>query len=389
VCANENIVLHCGQTRCRVFDWFYFSLFCELNLQLNDRLLFKSLDPDLIIDGFRGWLGLVFMSLYGFRGSKLSGKGPEATFCFSEPIWSQLSSDLSTLFGYSRSQTTDPRDRVYAMLRFTAGFMQLGLKPNYRISTEEVFTRTTVEILIAAQSWSAKQFIYPSASPFLPSWAIDFTLPTVDTECFLDRIGDDINAAPSTRSNVAELGPGIIISAGFVYDEIVAVTPIYSPLDLKLSFADGDSDITWIFWKWWNTLTNSDNPRSVSRRENGLWASYCRTLCLDSEDFCRKDVASCHPCKLDSDPVKRRLPIGLWLLLKSSTFRSARLVVTRTGQIGLAPLAVEPGDYIAILAGGDVPFTLRKVRMEGIYRDAYKLLGCCYIDGQPPNYMST
>jgi hypothetical protein len=100
------------------------------------------------------------------------------------------------------------------MLDFMPGFMQLGLKPNYRIPVEEVFIRTTLEVLKAIRSWSEPRFIYPTASPYLPSWTIDFTLPAADTKNWLDRLGDEFNTAPGTRSSVMRPVPGVIISPG-------------------------------------------------------------------------------------------------------------------------------------------------------------------------------
>jgi hypothetical protein len=354
---------------------------------LDDPVLFKTLDPDLVIVGFLGWLNLIFRSLTEFRNYEISVKGMEAISRFTETIGSQLSGDLSSLFDSGRWQTTDPRDRVYAMMGSMPGFMQLGMKVNYRISPEELFIRTTVEILRAVQKWSDPQFVYPSASPFLPSWTIDFTLPTTDTEQWLRRTCDKFNTAPGAKFNVTELCPGVIISAGFVYDEIVAVSPVHSLIDPRKPI--NSPGIELLFWKWWNFLMNSDNQRLLSRRENDRWASYCRTLCLDSKEFSQKGAASFRQWKLDSDPVKRNIPWKLEWMLKSSISSSARLVITRTGRIGLVPLAIEPGDYIAILAGGDVPFALRKVRKEGVYRDAYRLLGGCYVDGQLSNSMSS
>lgn len=81
---------------------------------------------------------------------------------------------------------------------------------------------------------------------------------------------------------------------------------------------------------------------------------------MDPKDFL-ENAAYFGQWKLDNSPVgvEQELPWELRFLLRGSyTFRSARLVVTRTGRIGLAPLAIEPGDYIGILAGGDVPFAL-------------------------------
>ena len=391
VCANEDVVLHCGQTRCHVLDWLRFFIFCTATFYLSDTLSIispeaKLAEVTLAINGFLGWVDHVVRSLVSSLHSGFSGEGPEATISVDESIRSQLPTNLSNLFYHGRWQTADPRDRVYAMIGYMPGFMQLGVRPNYRLPTEEVFIRTTLKLLHTLQSWSILHFIHPSASPYLPSWTIDFTLHTADTKCFLG-ITSPFSTAAGAKSNVRELGPGIIISAGFVYDEILAVSPVRSPLDLDREAQS--------FWKWWYSLTNSQNKQYISRRsayaqEIDLWMSYCRTVCVDSEKYL-KYASTFRQWKLDNSPVGvgQGLPWELGYSLKPYIFSSARLVITRRGRIGLAPLAIEPGDYIAILAGGAVPFALRKVRKEGACRDAYRLLGGCYIDGQPFNSMSS
>jgi hypothetical protein len=387
VCANEDVVLHCGQTRCRVLDWRDLSSFCEHRFSIVEGggQLLKDLDPDLAVSYFLGWLRFVDEPMHGSRRSR--------------SIWDKLSSDLSNLFDRGCWQTTDPRDRVYAMLVSMPGFMALHLKPNYRMDTEEVFVRTTVEILKVNQSWSAEQFIYPSASPFLPSWTIDFTLPTAatrDRQLWCHRyLEKRFKAHGCARSRIRESKPGVLLSAGFVYDEIVAVTPVFSPLDLNGVPADEFSEARSLFWKWWNFLINSNTKDCISSNpayahEIDLWVSYCRTLCVDSRDFASK-AASFRQWRLDNSSagVGQAMPYKLGIELRSDIFRTTRLVTTRKGRIGLAPLTVERGDYIAILAGGQVPFALRKARKEGVYRDAYRLLGGCYVDGQPSNSTSS
>jgi hypothetical protein len=56
LCANEDVVLHCGQTRCRVLDWRDLSSFCEHRFSIVEGggQLLKDLDPDLAVSYFLG-----------------------------------------------------------------------------------------------------------------------------------------------------------------------------------------------------------------------------------------------------------------------------------------------------------------------------------------------
>lgn len=392
-CANEDVVLHYGQTRCRVVDWLDFVEFSENNFHITDSPFFKKLYPNagldeanLVIRYFTDWLGTVQSTMAEFRGATLSNDGSKATMCFRRSMQCHVARDLCALFHSARRQTTDPRDQVYAILGYKPGFMQLGVKPNYNADTEEVFIRTTVEVLQAVQSWAEAPFINPSASPFLPSWTIDFTLPTVtkDNPLFLDDFrADHFSAACDAKFRLKEVKEGVILSAGFVYDKVVAVLP--GPIPLSSASANRERETYLLVSRWWDNLNSEQHMKYISRNpahvhNTDVWASFCRTLGLGAKD---KEAAACRPWMLDN--VLDRAFEGsrtFELLLFNTHLGSAKLVVTRNGHIGLVPLAVEPGDCIAILAAGNVPFAIRKVRTKDMHGDAYRLLGGCYIDGQ-------
>jgi len=60
---------------------------------------------------------------------------------------------------------------------------------------------------------------------------------------------------------------------------------------------------------------------------------------------------------------------------KASHTMNRRMFTTRDGYIGLGPKELHPGDRIALLSGGRLPFVLRP---DG---SAYQLIGDCYIHG--------
>lgn len=58
--------------------------------------------------------------------------------------------------------------------------------------------------------------------------------------------------------------------------------------------------------------------------------------------------------------------------------RTQRLVMTRSGRIGMAPNEARKGDLICIFLGSDVPVLLRPAKIP---KDSAKLIGSCYIHG--------
>jgi predicted acylesterase/phospholipase RssA len=55
--------------------------------------------------------------------------------------------------------------------------------------------------------------------------------------------------------------------------------------------------------------------------------------------------------------------------------------------MGLAPLDAAVGDRIAILASGNVPFVLRPVPVDYAGKEAYRIIGGCYVDGIQNSYL--
>lgn len=99
--------------------------------------------------------------------------------------------------------------------------------------------------------------------------------------------------------------------------------------------------------------------RSLENSEEGIPASQ-----LDSANTMLQETLTAEARAL---PFSRQLSI---------IFVSKRLVTTRKGFIGAAPLSVRPGDEVFLLSGGKVPFILRP-KEPGVW----KLVGESYIHG--------
>lgn len=83
---------------------------------------------------------------------------------------------------------------------------------------------------------------------------------------------------------------------------------------------------------------------------------------------------------LDKEPVAAgfREKSMMYEALLDSYILGWRFVITKSGRCGIAPNGVLPGDNVAILSGGKVPFILREGLKPGL---GIFLVGECYIDG--------
>jgi hypothetical protein len=66
--------------------------------------------------------------------------------------------------------------------------------------------------------------------------------------------------------------------------------------------------------------------------------------------------------------------------------RGRRLIISSSGQLGLAPIATQPGDCILIITGHGVPVVARAARprtdnLDGPGDILWHLIGECFVDG--------
>jgi hypothetical protein len=171
-CVNEQVWLHYGQSRCRVKMLSFLTRNDFLNISALSawierwqlRSILRFFDWIKAMDLAR----FTMIHLRQFTRSQFKTK-------YETIVAEMAEHDLAALARSSR-QTSDPRDQVYSRITSSTGFMFLGIKPDYTLMTMQVFIATTTALLHASQSWAHQQFFIPSESPFLPSWAIDFSL---------------------------------------------------------------------------------------------------------------------------------------------------------------------------------------------------------------------
>ena len=157
---------------------------------------------------------------------------------------------LLIMFTANCWHTSDPRDRVNAIMSAMPLYYTLGFQPDYSKSTEDVFISATVHFLRTGRSWSHLQFLAPSGSPYLPSWAIDFT----EARSFDDwgyssassqqgssywfhhalRMFDTgesrFRADAKTPFRLRQMSQGVLETAGFIVDKVVSVSSWFTAI---------------------------------------------------------------------------------------------------------------------------------------------------------------
>jgi hypothetical protein len=290
-----------------------------------------------------------------------------------------VSLSLTVLGRSNHWQTADQRDRVYALMGAMGGFAALDLKPNYKDTVEELFKKTTVQILTVGQSWSHLQFFYPSASPFLPSWTIDFTR-CINMENYargnlLYHHSKRWKAAGDSKLRARRgclCSSGVIYTAGFLFDDIIAISN-YRPPQKSDDVYNQKAEAWLDLWRKYRHYVRDKAQYLTEDLDHVCYRTWSGGMVKNEEFGAQHSEAA----QNGSD----ELHSALWQAINNQ-FKSRRFVITKQGYIGLVPDTSQVGDRVGILASGSMPFVLRKVETAQVRGDAYILIGGCYVDGK-------
>ncbi|KAL6705440.1 hypothetical protein ACN47E_006705 [Coniothyrium glycines] len=306
---------------------------------------------------------------------------------------------LDLLMRWRHRLSTDPRDKVYALL----GLLQANCLPtaqpcSYSINVVDLFAGVTVDLIRYEEGLRAllgAGGVSPTTLE-LPSWVIDFT--------YLDVIGRRQLKwwTHSHRywafSACGQSKPGIKVSKdkrrlalnGIHFDEIVAVNEVYRVREDEVIKEH----------RLWNNMLSAQKLVQLHEYSGttvrlypagGSWHSAMwRTMIGDL-------VMAEYPVERANDHHESRFN-GIWSRLKQGKpvkesnvlFESLcgilpnhAFFVTKEGYLGIGPPHTQPGDWVWIFHGGQVPFIMRKhhkmVADDGVHW--LSLVGDCYLHG--------
>ena len=316
-------------------------------------------------------------------------------------------------------ESTDPRDKIFALLSLAADreeLEKLGVFPNYSRSCKETYT-TVMLVLLQRGHMSLLSFCQtPKIQSSLPSWVPDWSRST--TDMLQDVENDHVTAYPKfsasgvqpSHSKVTAIwreGAVEAISVEcHVYDEIIKVGSFPGrvsshevPLEETSSWP-----VKWVveilrltYQERQLYVDFSDRLRAAARTSIG-GVGYNK----DAELVRVGDDRFLDAVVLLENGIKHingnHIKVGLRQLLKNGNFEGklnrknsirSRLgseiigkslgrlpFITSKGHLVLGPEYAERGDFIALIKGSQVPFILRR-QSDG----QYQLIGEAYVDG--------
>jgi hypothetical protein len=385
-CAKSAMV-YCGE---EAIPWSTLDAICDILKTVDSQLhsLFYT-HPSYIRTLIHG----------GPRGLQLSRYSPHLT---APPL-------LELLLSHKSKKSTDPKDKVYALVGISSSRHTFG-NIDYSLSMREIYTHTARHIISTSQKLDVICVKQHDIDQYdLSSWVTDWTRPPAASGAVVIGLHHHVppfSASGNTLASASFLQEGCVLKTkGVVLDTIRTVCMPYK----KHGTPSEIIPLLEVFHDWWNTFVASySNSLSAQTRfaraiSCGSWEfeseeEYAAKLeaifalsdrLLSDSDMLRLDppsrpssmansVASLVEEEEDSlavgenDEEKERLSA---VLEAGSMMNRRRLFLSTSGFIGLAPWDAKEGDFVCVLLGCRFPVVLRREERN------YVLIGEAYIDG--------
>ena len=387
-CARDSIV-YCGTD---AITWRELNSVCDIFKAEEGHL------RDLFYNKPSSWWTLI---RGGPRSLQLSRYSPDLD---APPL-------LELLLSHKSKKSTDPKDKVYALIGICSSRDTFGAI-DYSRSMRDIYTHTARHIISTSGKLDVicvKQHDIPQFN--LPSWAPDWTRPPLNSGAYsgslvvgLQHHEPEFAAAGNSLAQFDFIDDGYILkAAGFIVDTI---TSVGMPFKQK-GYPKVVEPALHVFHDWWNLFASSfpDSSslpaqaafgRAISCgnwmfEDEGVYENKLRAVfelsgsVLADEDVLQIDTPPApslsssvsslvdENAELDDDANDKEQRAVI--INAAITMNRRRLFISWAGVVGLSPWNAAVGDVICVLLGCRFPIILRPA--EG----KYILVGEAYVDG--------
>ncbi|KAL9106013.1 MAG: hypothetical protein Q9227_008921 [Pyrenula ochraceoflavens] len=294
---------------------------------------------------------------------------------------------LSVLRKFRSREASDSRDKVFAVLGIVSQSDENPLTPDYSLDSEEVFRRTTIQLISKMQSLSALAgttgYVKQQRQTHVPSWVTDWTKEVPPLESERLRRTQLYHASGSTIGRVALHGTNVLEVTGLIVDEIIA-TGYIAP-------EGGRTRLRGII-KQWDSLRQQKSPLTSLE-------SFCRVVCADvvgtsgpfkasdnslssfEHEYLRatEEVQAAYTAWEGDQQIQANRHtsyVGDYMVKlvedkETSSMKNSfqyavetasslrRFFVTASGRIGIGPSSLRKHDNVCLLLGSRLPFVIR------------------------------
>jgi len=313
---------------------------------------------------------------------------------------------LELLLTHKSKKSTDPKDKVYALVGISSSRHSFGVI-DYSLSVQEIYTHTSRHIITTSQ----KLDIICVKNHFLndyglPSWVPDWTRPPQNsgsTIMGLHHHEPAFTAAGDTIADIEFLHNGSVLKTkGIIIDTITTLGMPYK----KSGAPSNVVPALEAFHDWWSIFISAHST-SLSSQIRFSRAITCGTWNFSSEEayaakleaiFALSDGLLSESEFLRSGPPSRSSTMGSSvfslteeemdvegqgegeeeekvqfqaILEAGQTMNKRRLFLSEGGLVGLAPRNAEEGDIVCVLLGCRFPVVLRRGVLTTLVGEAY------------------
>ena len=355
-------------------------------------------------------------------GIKLMVNHPNKNEIFSlkSLLWHSCETWSGSLVGQTgRLEATDPRDKIFGLLGIASDCQELGIlgvKPDYTLSCRDVYTIATAALLKRGEMSILSWCQLPQSLKDLPSWVPDYSQPfNSPLQAYISTVDSTVKLHPEYKAGKSERRASIVFKtndvitglglSGTIWDSIHAFGISYDEISKQPLVKFNSWGRPWILeLDRLSRLRESCFSSEQSRQDAIIWTT--------TADFTRHQDGSWGRMNshravaatlvtfggLDQNLI---MASGLGLLLQRNGLpplitdeaiqrwdvlsylgdigiraRRRKPFITTKGNLGLGPLAMQEGDMVAVLAGANVPFIVRKAT-EG----RLEIVGEAYVNG--------
>ena len=309
----------------------------------------------------------------------------------------QKEPSMGALLAMTRSrESTDPKDRLYALLSLASPLERGIIQPDYypTLTYHDVLKKFFISTFVTLKTLKYLMPSFPECndqqSLHSPSWFADPCLPTNGGSLQLD---DQLYKAAGDTNASIDFSNDILSVAGKVVDVIdqTSAECLYNPPGESKDVYKSATLRRWLEESHDLAFGNVDADTDLSKTTVRA-ASYARTLILECQPSWRilltpEEIVGFYETlqrllasfKTDGELAQSKdLLSDKELEMVSGLGKCLRRKFCTTGnqRFAAAPRAVQKGDVVCILYGHGIPQILR-----GASHGHYRLIGGCYLDG--------
>lgn len=305
---------------------------------------------------------------------------------------------LHTLVHARGAQATDPKDKVFGVMKMTSQ----TINPDYSKAVSEIYieaAQMSVSDSIEASSIGSLLCCVDHEQPSArcPSWVPDWSTPRQTTSLGYQWRGI-YQANKDSSSEFRLVGDGLFV-VGIVYDTIsnivisadACLKDIHNPtsptaqfviesMRMAIEYCQPYPSHSGLFDAFWHTIVAGKNHAGMLKAPSGFAEIFA--LLIDSATGRTPSMPDQPIAKrrLTLDNLKTRRPSRVYREIQiafEAAVKGRKFGTTSKRYIGLFPRGTRPGDQIGVLLGVHVPFVVRPWGTSG----SFQLIGECYVHG--------